>query len=1049
MSSEKPNEDTRVKLPALLHCTRLGYEYLSLKEYLKQKKKIDQETNIFVDIFKESISRINDTEYDKASAEVIIEFLSQSLGTDSVVKKISDSLDNEDLGRKFYKLLQEGIEVDGCPSKIKLIDFENPENNSFNVVTELTYQKTECEDYFRPDITLLINGIPLVFIEVKKPNNEYGMRAEYDRMDKRQQNKKFRKFINITQLMIFSNNMEYEDDDLECLFGAFYASSSYETTFFNHFREEDEEYKKENPSVNILAPEDTNLAATEDFILKDNNHPEVKGQSFYEKDKHPLTLTNRTLTSICSIERLLFILQYGLVYVERTDDNGIKHLEKHIMRYPQMFATKAIHKKIEEDRINQVPQTKGIIWHTQGSGKTALAYFASRRLKDYYSKLHKNVRFFFIVDRLDLMTQAQEEFIARGFKVDLVNSKEQFKSNISKLSTDKNGEDTITVVNIQKFSEESVVVPNDYDIEVQRVYFMDEAHRSYNPTGSFLANLYNSDKNAVLIALTGTPLLNAKTHDAKGKNKTIHFNSKDIFGNYIHKYWYNSSIKDGYTVRLIREAIETSYRAKLNSVLDELEALKGSIQKKNLFAHKKYVEPLTEYIVGDFLKSRIALGDNTIGAMIVADSSDQARAIFDELQKYTELTKILILHDEDDKDIRKEEIEAFKKGKYDFVVVYNMLLTGFDAPRLKKMYLGRVVKDHSLLQTLTRVNRPYKSFHFGYIVDFADIRKEFDKANQEYYNELKEELGDEFENYSQLFLDAEEIENRLTEIKDILFEYDTSDIEAFAQSLNVLDKPELTKIQKALEDYKILYNVARLQGFDDITQKIDINTIKAFASEVDRTIFNKNYSNVLANSSDSQALLNIALDQIKFTFTKIGEEELTIADKWQEMAEKTRKAFTRNMDPKDPEYITLFEELKRVMAKKNIEELTAQDMQQSISELEDLKKKIDQKNQKDQTLCNKYNGDPKFMRIHKRLKETPPPIIPSDTLLNQVLLNIKYKTDNLLLTNSNVINNEAYFDGQLKAFVIPELQQQKVTFTLPQVISMTKLIKSEYFAEMV
>ena len=1045
MRTSKPSEDTRVKLPALLHITRLGFTYISIKDYLKSNKLIDAETNIFIDIFKEAISNINKSEYSKTSTELVVEFLSQALGTEKTVHKLSDSLSNEDLGRKFYHYLINGIDVEGCPEKIKLIDFEHPENNTYNVVTELTYQKPECEDNFRPDITLLINGIPLVFIEVKKPNNKEGIKAEFDRMIKRQQNKTFRKFINITQLMIFSNNMEYEDDDLDNLFGAFYATASYEKPFFNHFREEDEEYQ----TASFLKPIDAHSDENENFILTDNNHVEVKGQTFYEKDKSPFTPTNRIITSLCNPERLLFLLQYGFAYVERTDKNGITHLEKHIMRYPQMFATKAIHAKIEDARQKSIEQVKGIIWHTQGSGKTALAYFVSQFLRDYYAGLTKPVRFFFIVDRLDLMTQAKNEFIARGLKVDVVNSKEDFKKNISKVSTSKNGEATITVVNIQKFSEESIATPNDYDIDVQRVYFMDEAHRSYNPAGSFLANLFNSDKNAVLIALTGTPLLNAKVVDATGKNKTIHFNSKDIFGPYIHKYWYNNSIKDGYTVRLIREAIETSYKAKLRSVLDELETIKGSLQKKDLFAHPKYVAPLTEYIVGDFLKSKVTLGDDTIGAMIVADSSDQAKAIFVELQKYESITKVLILHDVDDKDTREKERDDFKSGKIDFLVVYNMLLTGFDAPRLKKMYLGRVVKDHSLLQTLTRVNRPYKKFHYGYIVDFADIRKEFDKANQEYYNELKEELGDEFENYSQLFLDAEGIDKRLTEIQDILFAYDTSDIEAFSQSINILEKDELNKIRKALEDYKVLYNVARLQGFDQILQKIDITCVKALASEVERTIFNKNFIESIKDSTDTQALLNTALDQINFTFLKIGEEELTIADKWQETAEKTRKAFLRNLDPKDPEYISLREELKRVMSKKNIEELTSDDMHKSIKELEELKKKMDQKNQKDQTLCNKYNGDPKFMRIHKRLKENPPPIIPSDTMLQQVLLNIKYETDNLLLSNSSVISNEAYFDRQLGSFVIPELQKQKVSFTLPQAKMMINIIKKEYTGELV
>ncbi|MGC4388074.1 hypothetical protein ABXW34_19730, partial [Streptococcus suis] len=90
----------------------------------------------------------------------------------------------------------------------------------------------------------------------------------------------------------------------------------------------------------------------------------------------------------------------------------------------------------------------------------------------------------------------------------------------------------------------------------------------------------------------------------------------------------------------------------------------------------------------------------------------------------------------DDKETRKEEVAAYKNGEIDVLFVYNMLLTGFDAPRLKKLYLGRQVKAHNLLQTLTRVNRPYKSFRVGYVVDFANISREFEKTNQAYFEEL-------------------------------------------------------------------------------------------------------------------------------------------------------------------------------------------------------------------------------------------------------------------------------------------------------------------------
>ena len=149
----------------------------------------------------------------------------------------------------------------------------------------------------------------------------------------------------------------------------------------------------------------------------------------------------------------------------------------------------------------------------------------------------------------------------------------------------------------------------DYDVNVQRVYFLDEAHRSYNPKGSFLANLMASDREAVMIALTGTPLI--------GEG----YNTKDVFGEYIHKYYYNRSIADGYTLKLIREGIKTEYRVKLQSILESLKLQEGSFKKKDIYAHPKYVAALVDYIVEDFMHSRIALGDSSIGGMIVCDLS--------------------------------------------------------------------------------------------------------------------------------------------------------------------------------------------------------------------------------------------------------------------------------------------------------------------------------------------------------------------------------------------------------------------------------------------
>ena len=149
------NEDSRVKIPAILHLVRLGYQYLSIRD-----AKIDPDTNIFTDVFKRSLKKIN---VGVSDDEI-----------DATLSRLKLLLDNDDLGRAFYESLISGAGV-------KLIDFDNFNNNTFNVVTELTCRNGEEE--FRPDITVLINGMPLAFIEVKKPNNHEGILAERDRID--------------------------------------------------------------------------------------------------------------------------------------------------------------------------------------------------------------------------------------------------------------------------------------------------------------------------------------------------------------------------------------------------------------------------------------------------------------------------------------------------------------------------------------------------------------------------------------------------------------------------------------------------------------------------------------------------------------------------------------------------------------------------------------------------------------------------------------------------------------------------------------------------
>lgn len=991
-------EDIRVKIPALLHFTRIGYAYKSIRE---QKKGVcyDGDTNIFYTPFRTAINRINNV---NLSVE----------DTENLISELKIKLDNEDLGYAFFQILQAGIKG------LKIIDFNNPKNNIYSVVTELPYENGD--DSFRPDITVLINGMPLSFVEVKRQNNKNGIRAEHNRMAKRFSNPIYRRFANITQFMVFSNNTQYDDTEPEPLQGSFYATSSYEKMFFSKFREQREkELQMKELDMQV-----------EYEILKDNNLLSIRDTAEYKSSLNSDTSTNSMISSLYSIERILFLLHYGICYCVKTDKHGIKRTEKHIMRYPQMFATLAI-----RDMMKKVIK-KGIIWHTQGSGKTELAFYNVKYLTDYYQRENMIAKFYFIVDRLSLAEQAKNEFESRGLKVVLVKDKQDFEENIATVNENSNtGELMINVVNIQKFSKESFAKPSDYHVSIKRIYFLDEAHRSYNPTGSFLANLISSDREAVIIALTGTPLIGEGYH------------TKDVFGDYIHKYYYNESIADGYTLRLIREEIETSYRSRMAETLKELEVQFGSLKKKEVYAHPKFVSDMTEYIITNYGKSRKTM-DDSIGAMIVCDSSEQAREVDRQLKRIAAYAHALVLHDEGTKKDRKNIQDDFKKGKIDILVVYNMLLTGFDAPRLKKQYLARMVKAHNLLQTLTRVNRPYKDYRYGYVVDFANIKDEFDKTNKAYFDELQNELGDEVKNYSELFKSQNEIQEELAEIKEQLFLFDTKNITHFIDQISEIeDKTRLFQLRKILDNYKVLNNLMQLFGYEELKNNFAIETVGKLLGEVNNRIAIMNLKDNIEHAGEMSSVLNEALDQIDFKFRKIKEEELVIADAFQNLLEKTRKEVVdRCLDPKDPEYVTLLEELKRVFRQKNIEELNSDEMKGLMNELEQIRKKASERNRADQMLADKYNGDVKYMRTHKRVLSMSSSMMKNSTLF-QILMDVKQKVDDMIFRNERILNNRAYFIKELKPVIFKAMQEEKLKPDVQSITFIDDCLSREYFEE--
>lgn len=1033
------SEATRVQMPAMVHLTRIGYTYFGKLSEDKNGTVYDGDTNILLSVFEQQFKKLNpchEGEYFQ------------------VLKDIRKELNDDDLGRGFYNRLK-------AVSPIKLIDFNNIGNNTFHFTAEFTCKNGQ--DEFRPDITLFINGLPLCFVEVKKPNNHGGMLAESERMNKeRFPNKKFRRFINITQLMIFSNNMEYDAlGGIVPIQGAFYCTGARSYSPFNCFREE-------NPNGLKIAPFHLNYPykdidkVVEKQILSDYNCQVIHTSPEYQTNLDVNTPTNRILTSMCSPERLLYIIKYGIAYVrmEREVDGKIESTDqKHIMRYQQLFASLAIRKKLEEGIKS------GVVWHTQGSGKTALSYYLTFVLNDFYSKQNKVAKFYFIVDRLDLLEQATQEFEARGLVVSTANTRaelmEQFRNNQAQQGV--SGQAEITVVNIQRFAEDKEKVRiNDYATNLQRIFILDEAHRGYKPGGCFLANLFDADTDAIKIALTGTPLLKEERASCK------------VFGNYLHTYYYDKSIADGYTLKIIREDIETSYKERLSNVYDKLDTLvqKKDIRKSEIIEHPSYVKELARYIMEDLKGFRKIQGDDTLGGMVICETSEQARRLYDifeeEWQKFQPkpikikladgtyvvgepepdyksknrpLKAGIILHDTDDKETRKQIVKEFKKNMtVDILIVFNMLLTGFDAPRLKRLYFGRKLKDHNLLQAITRVNRPYPGMRYGFVIDFADIKRNFKETNEAYLRELNrfndiDETGQDAvtDTFTQVIEDKDEILNQMKKVRQTLFDYSYDNAEEFSSEISTEeDKAVLLDLKQALESAKNMANLVRTFGDEEMKEKfskLEITKLPQLLSEVQRRISIINQREVFSTNEETKTLINEAMMDIEFTFSKIGQEEMCLISGGAELKEKWQRtiaSFTQNFDQEDPEFMSLRDAFMERFKEHGFVIDSIAKFNEETQALDEIVKRLQDLQKRNNVLLKKYKGDEKFARVHKRIREVnkqreekgqKPMFSFLDEEIAAILNIIKEDVDAKVYDRNDILKKDAYFGRTVMSLI--------------------------------
>lgn len=988
------NEDTRVKIPATIHFLRLGYDYQSLKS-----SEIDFNTKIFKKRFKKSIEKING----KCFSEEEIE---------KIISKIDKVIKNNDLGREFYNWIINPLE------KVKLIDFENIENNDFAIVDELSFNIVEGtnEGSFRPDINILINGIPLAFLEVKKPNNEGGIQKEFNRMiNKRIINPHYKKFFNMIQIVSFSNNMEYEednDDTEDVKAGSFYTTPNGENINFSFFREDDKYYHENYRYKKI----DENII---NEVIIDCGYKKDKIDELEFKENMDITTPcNRFITSIFDKERFLYLIKYGIMYINE------KVLQKHIMRYPQFFATRRIIERLENGGKG------GIIWHTQGSGKTALVAFSNRIIKDYYAKKNINARFFFVVDRLDLLRQASTEFINRGIKVTNCNNKASFTKELNKplstnVGTKSIGE--ICVVNIQKFEGEIPTAKNDYNANIQRVFFIDEAHRSYSSTGEFFKNLMTCDMDAIYIALTGTPILSKKER------------SNLKFGDYIHKYFYDKSIADGYTLRIKKENIDTVARKEIKR---NLEIEENKLNDKIVYESDSYIDALGKFIETDFKNFRYRNTDNTIGGMIVCRTNVQAKKVHEWFEKNSNIKTGLVITDENNPEQklinRNNQINFRESYSPDILVVNYMLTTGYDVKRLKKMYLLRGPHAQSLLQTISRVNRPYKSpngkvYKYGYIVDFVDIAEEYDRTIEAYIKELEEELNENGENEGTLdglIIDKEAINNKyqkyVSELEDII---SIDNLEKFSKKLTMYNKETLLKIKRILNGIKECQTEFILSRASEYLAQIDSEKnkklLRATQDRIDFINLSENTVETLDAISDEEVVKIIyEFIKVKISVMNLGEisDDNPKIKIFSNIIKTIQKEIKENKNKDDIRIKKLDDILRKIFNNLSISDLD--DLDNINDELLKVLQETRKINEENKNLAAEFGNNYAFVKTYQHAIET---YICKESDI-KLTLKIVYEAIKDSLENSDVldIQGRKNFVDSVKSKITKQLIIEKI-----------------------
>lgn len=727
------NEETLVELPAIEYLTSvLGYKFIEGDKLTPSYGERDTLSEVILSKrMKESLKKLNPWISDENAEKIVRKFSrADSLGSGllEINEKIYDYIVHLQL------TVDQDIDSKKETLTVKLIDFDNIDNNDFLVTRQFVIKGQQ--ETIRPDIIVFVNGMPVAVLECKSPFKETKVNENVGKYDAFQQlsrymNGRDANFIEGAERLFYTNFITGILNKYTAFIGT--ISSGYK-----HYVEWKDAYPVQNKDV---------------FDVQ--NTPQ-----------------NILLQGVFKKENLLDIMRNFIVYdVDKENSRKVKK----VCRYQQFRAVQKALKRLEEGKT---PLTKGgVVWHTQGSGKSLTMVFLARKVRNH--KKLSNATIVIITDRTDLDKQIYETFtnsITNGTPV-RAESIEEMKILL------KNSDVQIVTTTIQKFQsereqsklqdskqEDKLYVEKEYEVLSTKpniIVMTDEAHRSqYKGTAT---NLRTALPNAAFIGFTGTPI------DKEDRS------TPRTFGSYIDEYTIKQAVEDGATVKIVYEgrkpelhiageSLEDLFNQAFSDKSDEVkEAIKQKYANKGTTIES---DDRIEEVAKDILKHyKEYIYPNGFKAQVVCVSRMACVKYYNALNKYMqeitgEKLECAIIYSDGDKNqqailrqyetTKKEQddiIDKFKKktseSKLCFLIVKDMLLTGFDAPIEQVMYLDRPLKEHTLLQAIARVNRTCgDSKKCGYVVDYYGVLDFLEEALS-IFN--KDELGKPMESMGSLY----------------------------------------------------------------------------------------------------------------------------------------------------------------------------------------------------------------------------------------------------------------------------------------------------------